>query len=213
MTALRSFLDSMAALTDPLPPHQRLVQPILTPRFVPTCSDGLLRELGRLAKEERRWVTSHMCESRDQMDWVESTRGKRDEVVFDEVSLHLALYRNNSRHKGTMLSAGWTTWTSDDTGTCHELSARATPAGQGERCDCCSLSSVSVRSSMLEVKLIPGLTRTSLTPSFLSESKSCLSQLDHVDFAEHLTKMYLSASALISRVAMLSVSSHPCGMR
>ena len=27
-----------------------------------------------------------MCESHDQMQWVENTRGKRDEVVFDEVS-------------------------------------------------------------------------------------------------------------------------------
>ena len=30
-------------------------------------------------------VQSHMCEGREQMEWVEKQRGKKDEVVFDQV--------------------------------------------------------------------------------------------------------------------------------
>lgn len=77
----------MDALTSSLPPHERLVHPVITPRFVPVCSDALLSSLGELARERGIMVQSHMCESRDQMAWVESTRGRRDEEVFDSAGL------------------------------------------------------------------------------------------------------------------------------
>jgi guanine deaminase len=77
----------MASLTAPLPAHERLVHPVLTPRFVPVCSDELLSSLGDLARERNLMVQSHMCESRDQMEWVRSTRGKEDEAVFDAAGL------------------------------------------------------------------------------------------------------------------------------
>lgn len=77
----------MHSLTAPLPPHQRLVHPVLTPRFVPVCSDALLSALGRVATERGIMVQSHMCESRDQMAWVRSTRGRADETVFDAAGL------------------------------------------------------------------------------------------------------------------------------
>ncbi len=75
----------MSELIQTLPIHQRIVQPIITPRFVPVCSDELLRGLAKVSEERRIRVQSHMCESRDQMEWVEGQRGKRDEVVFAEV--------------------------------------------------------------------------------------------------------------------------------
>ncbi|KLT42640.1 putative hydrolase [Cutaneotrichosporon oleaginosum] len=84
---LHAFLDSMATLTSPLAPHERLVQPVLTPRFVPVCSDALLSSLGALAAERNLMIQSHMCESRDQMAWVHATRGRKDEHVFDTACL------------------------------------------------------------------------------------------------------------------------------
>ena len=75
----------MDALTSPLPVHRRIVQPIITPRFVPVCSDELLRGLARVSEDRGLKVQSHMCEGRDQMDWVMNQRGKKDEVVFDQV--------------------------------------------------------------------------------------------------------------------------------
>ncbi|BEI95224.1 hypothetical protein CcaverHIS631_0101730 [Cutaneotrichosporon cavernicola] len=87
LTNTTAFLDSMEALTSTFPPHERLVQPVLTPRFVPVCSDELLSSLGRLAKERNLMIQSHMCESRDQMAWVQLTRGRADEDVFDGAGL------------------------------------------------------------------------------------------------------------------------------
>ena len=40
------------------------VQPILTPRFAPTCSEPLLKGLGKLAKQYHRGMQTHLVESR-----------------------------------------------------------------------------------------------------------------------------------------------------
>nr|WRH23602.1 guanine deaminase [Naematelia aurantialba] len=87
LSSVTAFLDRMSALVAPFPPHERLVEPILTPRFVPTCSDALLAGLAKISADRGVRVQSHMCESRDQIAWVENTRGKRDEDVWDEAGL------------------------------------------------------------------------------------------------------------------------------
>jgi guanine deaminase len=46
------------------------IRPILTPRFVPSCSGGLLRGLGELAKERNLPVQSHLCETEKEVAWV-----------------------------------------------------------------------------------------------------------------------------------------------
>lgn len=42
-----------------------LVLPLVTPRFIPTCSPALLEGLGRIAKKEQCHITSHISESID----------------------------------------------------------------------------------------------------------------------------------------------------
>lgn len=49
-----------------------LVQPVITPRFIPTCSPALLEGLGKLAKKHDVWVQSHASESSDQVAFVKS---------------------------------------------------------------------------------------------------------------------------------------------
>lgn len=50
--------------------HQNpLVQPIITPRFAPTCSTTLLRGLGAMAKEMDVHIQSHICEQNDEVDY------------------------------------------------------------------------------------------------------------------------------------------------
>ena len=44
--------------------------PILTPRFIPSCSDGLLEGLGRLRREQGLPVQSHLSESLGEIAWV-----------------------------------------------------------------------------------------------------------------------------------------------
>ncbi|TBU44458.1 Metallo-dependent hydrolase [Dichomitus squalens] len=67
--------------------HQRLVEPVLTPRFVPTCSNDLLLGLGRLAAEQNLRIQSHMAESHDQVQWVRAERKAEDMDVFAQHSL------------------------------------------------------------------------------------------------------------------------------
>ncbi len=45
-------------------------KPILTPRFVPACSDALLDAIGRLAAEYGLPVQSHLSENPDEVEWV-----------------------------------------------------------------------------------------------------------------------------------------------
>jgi len=86
ISSARSFVDRVRALTFHLPDHARLVEPVLTPRFVPTCSDALLLGLGELAEQTGVRVQSHLAEARDQMKVVQESRGMSDLEVFERVS-------------------------------------------------------------------------------------------------------------------------------
>lgn len=48
----------------------RHVKPILTPRFVPSCTDDLMDRLGRLSAERSLPVQSHLSENRGEVEWV-----------------------------------------------------------------------------------------------------------------------------------------------
>jgi guanine deaminase len=50
--------------------NYRNTYPILTPRFIPSCSDGLLYSLGKLARERGLPVQSHLSENRREIEWV-----------------------------------------------------------------------------------------------------------------------------------------------
>lgn len=47
-----------------------LVNPIVTPRFVPSCSPDMLRKLGELAHQYNLPVQSHLSENRSEIAWV-----------------------------------------------------------------------------------------------------------------------------------------------
>ncbi|MDO4582282.1 MAG: amidohydrolase family protein [Bacillota bacterium] len=49
---------------------ERRFKPIITPRFVPSCTPGLLAALGELAAEYRLPVQSHLSENRDEIELV-----------------------------------------------------------------------------------------------------------------------------------------------
>lgn len=85
LAAAASFVDNCNAIEEHLLPHEKLIEPVLTPRFVPTCSDDLLSGLGQLSKERNLRVQSHMAEAHDQVEWVRQQRGMEDMDVFDKV--------------------------------------------------------------------------------------------------------------------------------
>ncbi|GAA5996587.1 uncharacterized protein JCM10292_003071 [Rhodotorula paludigena] len=85
LSATRTFIERMRVL-DPAP--QPLVEPVITPRFVPTCSLELLRGLADLARETGTRVQSHMCESEGMVTVCrEMLGGKSDVEVLDELGL------------------------------------------------------------------------------------------------------------------------------
>lgn len=60
----RRWLKEVSHLT-----HSR---PILTPRFIPSCTDALMEGLGSLQKETGLPVQSHLSESLDEIAWVKA---------------------------------------------------------------------------------------------------------------------------------------------
>ena len=52
-----------------LPP---LVRPIVTPRFIPSCTPEMLRACGRLAAKYQLPVQSHLSENKDEIAWVKT---------------------------------------------------------------------------------------------------------------------------------------------
>lgn len=61
---VQAFLEDVVKESDPL------VRPIITPRFIPTCSRGMLKMMGEKAKAYRLPVQSHLSENRDEIRWV-----------------------------------------------------------------------------------------------------------------------------------------------
>lgn len=83
LAASRASIDQIEALDDP---HD-LVHPIITPRFIPACTDELLTGLGALAAETGVLVQTHCSED----DWehhhvIERTR-QRDTAALDRFGL------------------------------------------------------------------------------------------------------------------------------
>jgi guanine deaminase len=54
---------------------KQLVQPVVTPRFIPTCSDELLRQLGSFALQNDCRLQSHLSENTSECQWVEALHG------------------------------------------------------------------------------------------------------------------------------------------
>lgn len=66
-----------------------LVKPIITPRFVPTCTEGLLEALGNLAIKYKVPVQSHLNENTSEVIWVKELfpNSKNYASVYDDYNL------------------------------------------------------------------------------------------------------------------------------
>lgn len=65
-----SVADTAAFVDACLSDGGGLVTPVVTPRFVPTCTAELMAELGRMARENGLPVQSHLGETRSEVAWV-----------------------------------------------------------------------------------------------------------------------------------------------
>ena len=78
------FINDVQKLSKNVPQG---VYPVITPRFVPSCTDDALLELGKLAKKYNCYVQSHCSESDWEHNFVLERFGKRDTEVLDHFGL------------------------------------------------------------------------------------------------------------------------------
>lgn len=81
--ASRASIEQIRAL----PGSSDLVQPIVTPRFVPACTDALLSGLGELAVAEGALVQTHCSESDWEHEYVIERYGRTDTQVLVDFGL------------------------------------------------------------------------------------------------------------------------------
>ncbi len=79
----RVSIDALRALDDP----RELITPTITPRFIPACSDELLRALGELATETGLPVQTHCSEDDWEHQHVLERYGTTDTTALDEYGL------------------------------------------------------------------------------------------------------------------------------
>ncbi|MDH6231364.1 guanine deaminase [Mesorhizobium soli] len=92
---MRRFIDAVRELSSTDDP---LVRPVITPRFIPSCTDELLQGLGKLAAETGCLIQTHCSESDWEKDFVGSRFGKTDTEVLADFGLlreHTILAHSN----------------------------------------------------------------------------------------------------------------------
>src|SRR5580698_10552727 len=75
-----------------------LVKPVITPRFIPSCTDELLRSLGALARESGCHVQTHCSESDWEHHYVLERYGTTDTAALERLGLlgrHTVLAHGN----------------------------------------------------------------------------------------------------------------------
>ncbi|MDG2427009.1 MAG: amidohydrolase family protein [Acidimicrobiales bacterium] len=70
-----------------LPNNHGLVEPIVTPRFIPACTDELLAELGKLAAAESVLTQTHCSESDWEHGYVFERHGASDTTALEDFGL------------------------------------------------------------------------------------------------------------------------------
>ena len=81
--ASRRSIEAIEALHDP----HGLVRPIITPRFIPACTDELLTSLGKLAAETGHLVQTHCSENDWEHGYVLERHGMSDTSSLDRFGL------------------------------------------------------------------------------------------------------------------------------
>lgn len=85
--ALRETEQFIHRLTDYGQGNQLAPIPVITPRFVPSCTDETLAGLGRLARQYNLPVQSHLSESIWEHQYAIDRFGKHDAAVLDQFGL------------------------------------------------------------------------------------------------------------------------------
>ncbi len=84
----KSIEDSKIFIKDNLDKYD-LVKPIVTPRFVPSCSSELMENLGFLSKKYNVAIQTHLSENKSEIEWVKELHpeSKNYLSVYDKFGL------------------------------------------------------------------------------------------------------------------------------
>jgi len=151
-------------------------QPVITPRFVPTCSAELMEGLARIAARHQLLVTSHISENAGEIEWVKSLHPAKESYAscYDYPGL---LGRRTVLAHGVYLGE----------------SERALLKSRGASVSHCPLSNMMLRSGMLNVRrlLEEGVTVSlgtdvsgGASPSMLQSIREALKVSNLVSLAE-----------------------------
>lgn len=80
----RAFIRAVAELPGNM---AKRVLPVITPRFIPSCTDDLLKRLGTVARETGCHVQTHCSESDWEHGYVKERLGKTDTVALRDFGL------------------------------------------------------------------------------------------------------------------------------
>ncbi|CAI5760220.1 unnamed protein product [Candida verbasci] len=83
-TCVSSMNEIINHINEVNPKGERLVKPIVTPRFAPVCSRKMLTYLGKLCKEQNLPIQTHISENKDEIKLVKS--------IFPECENYAAVY-------------------------------------------------------------------------------------------------------------------------
>ncbi len=79
--ATKKFIDAVLALQGT---YKQKVYPIITPRFIPTCTDESLKGLGELAKKYDIHIQTHASESDWAHQYVKEKMGMNDAIALNK---------------------------------------------------------------------------------------------------------------------------------
>jgi guanine deaminase len=68
----QASIQDTIAFVESFPQDSDLVLPVITPRFVPTCTSQLMSFLGKYACEKDLFVQSHISDNLSEIDWVKA---------------------------------------------------------------------------------------------------------------------------------------------
>ena len=94
----RAFIDYVRGMAGN---EAGLIHPVITPRFIPSCTDDLLRRLGSLARETGCHVQTHCSESDWEHDYVLERCGRSDTAALEGFGL---LHRRTVVAHGNFIS-------------------------------------------------------------------------------------------------------------
>lgn len=113
------------------------ILPIITPRFIPSCTDELMKELSKIAINYKLPIQSHLSENRSEVEWVKELTGSACyENAYDKFDMLGSITNTIMAHyvwpdeKGIELMKNRNVWVAHSPSSNRNLSSGIAPIGR-----------------------------------------------------------------------------------